>query len=1095
MFEKLGQQILAGARALLPDEWEYKLGITQKSEPMVFDIGENLTEYGKQNALSYIKGTTAPGTYAKIPFVQKEILTKGDGIIPSTLKKIIEFPEKLITSAFKAPSVIKSGGVVGERGKKIYEVPYYWEDYLVLEESFIKADVPFPKLAAGLLTGGSAVIDASIMGNLIDKAATQILTKQPFTPAQITAARQSMGLKKNWTIAEREKSFRTLSHITHPDKATGSHQAFTRLNKANEVLSVAEKTTAISRGAGQVAATLKTPVSQLGKPGGTPYIGVRELLPEIAGTRSTQPYQGYSYKSAGLSIRMAPSKPIDQTSVRKDLTPNLKNIKASGDVRKVIENVAKDYVGTIDKARRGVITQTQTQELADALNITPAKLTERGTGGALNAEQLTAARDLLVTSANNVANLAKNVKLTGSEKDLYDFRIELNKHIAIQSEVAGATAEAGRALSAMNIKAEPKEPIAEFYKRINEVMGGRELTEEMARRVAQIDPNDFVAMNKFLSSITRAKTTDKIFEYWVNSILSNPLTHQVNNISNSLVRLTTIPIRAVSTGLDLLNVAITGKAQERFFGEIAADVVGMTKGVFEGTRRALDVILRGAQPGTITKLEMSQMEAIKTPYLGGAIRTPGKFLIAEDEFFKALNSQAELYAQAYRKAAMEGAKGTDRARRMAEIINDPSPEMISSIRAEELYKTFQKELGKPGKALTKFRNSVPGLRYIIPFLRTPINIAKFGLEMTPLNFLRLGYQKAKGMYPGVEFTDELAKPVVGSMISAGMLYLYSIGKLTGHAPVDKEERDAFYREGNLPYSIKVADTWYSYQRLEPIGTIVGMTADFAQDYELLSEEANTKAIKSITASVTQNLVNKTYLQGISNMVNAISDPIRYGGNWMEMFISGFVPQVALTPTTIMDPYYRRADGVIDALKKKLPGLSEDVTAVRNVWGEAVRQEGSALYRTTVPIKKSLAKNDSVDIALKELNYEMGFPSTTIQNFKLDPQHYDIYLRATGRRIKEILNQVVQQEDYQFKTDENKRKIINKVVHSTRERFREEFGFVLFMEQMDIAIPATITDETAIGVYNALKQEHKFKIASNLNKRKIYIRNLDKFISY
>ena len=160
------------------------------------------------------------------------------------------------------------------------------------------------------------------------------------------------------------------------------------------------------------------------------------------------------------------------------------------------------------------------------------------------------------------------------------------------------------------------------------------------------------------------------------------------------------------------------------------------------------------------------------------------------------------------------------------------------------------------------------------------------------------------------------------------------------------------------------------------------------------------------------------MSGLSNMFNAINDPARYGADWIQMFSAEFIPQIMTLPTSAIDPYYRRADSVIDAWRKKFPGLSRDVPPVRNVWGEAAIKEGGVFWRTISPVKKAEAREDAVDQELKTISYEMGFPNKTIiGNFKLDARHYDIYQRATGRKIKQLLDNIVANPEYQALPDE------------------------------------------------------------------------------
>jgi len=64
---------------------------------------------------------------------------------------------------------------------------------------------------------------------------------------------------------------------------------------------------------------------------------------------------------------------------------------------------------------------------------------------ALNAEEALAARQILAKSGNELVNLARKVKGQDNPGDdvLADFNRALQRHVAIQRQVSGATAEAG----------------------------------------------------------------------------------------------------------------------------------------------------------------------------------------------------------------------------------------------------------------------------------------------------------------------------------------------------------------------------------------------------------------------------------------------------------------------------------------------------------------------------------------------------------------------------------------------------------------------------------------------------------------------------
>ena len=86
-------------------------------------------------------------------------------------------------------------------------------------------------------------------------------------------------------------------------------------------------------------------------------------------------------------------------------------------------------------------------ELADALGMDFDKLNKRQIGQAFNAESIMAARKLLIQSATQVSELMKQAAI-GTDEDLMAYAMAKDRHQMIQAQVAGITAEAGRALRA-----------------------------------------------------------------------------------------------------------------------------------------------------------------------------------------------------------------------------------------------------------------------------------------------------------------------------------------------------------------------------------------------------------------------------------------------------------------------------------------------------------------------------------------------------------------------------------------------------------------------------------------------------------------------
>ena len=114
-----------------------------------------------------------------------------------------------------------------------------------------------------------------------------------------------------------------------------------------------------------------------------------------------------------------------------------------------------------------------------------------------------------------------------------------------------------------------------------------------------------------------------------------------------------------------------------------------------------------AEAITADALELTGSVGAAVDFLGNAIRLPGRFLMAGDDFFKSIAFRAELRSLAKRQAFREvnelGLTGKEAARKAKEIeqkiLTDP-PETIKQDAQEfAAYTTFTRELGTAGSAV------------------------------------------------------------------------------------------------------------------------------------------------------------------------------------------------------------------------------------------------------------------------------------------------------------------------------------------------------------------------------------------------------------
>ena len=730
--------------------------------------------------------------------------------------------------------------------------------------------------------------------------------------------------------------------------------------------------------------------------------------------------------------------PVPQAAININLT----KLNTTDDVKRFISDLAEANSGVINEERRGVITHAETLKLAEESGVGLKDFLKHNPGHVDRAEILVAKRKVNVQASERAQAMAQafaNGTVSKEEAiQAYKTALLTNAH------VSGITTETARALNSMKISvgAASKES---GYKAILNARGGEGIADDILKKLATLDPLDIRGINKFIREVSTAPTHQKVFEAYVNGLLSGPTTHIANTISNTLTLLSRPIIeRPLSAIADTARSLVTGGVRERFYGEAFSDIAGMFSGLKQAGSTALRAFIDEMPEAAGSKLEMFPVgrQAIKGN-LGKAIRVPGRLLVAADEFFKVLARSGEAYAIGYREAMKKGISSKDTPKFISDFIRDMPSHITKQLDAEALYRTFQSELGPTGKAFDQLRRSNPAIKFFMPFLKTPINIAKFGLERTPLSLLKTGLEVRSGALKGGAISDQLAKGAMGSMITLGITPYVIDGTITGGGPIDPKRRAVLRAAGWQPYSIRIGNKYVSYQRLEPLAITLGLIADYKELSNVLEPE---DALSKVFGSIAQNLSSKTFLQGISDLMKVMNDPERYGEGYAQKIIQGMVPNIVGRYAGAIDPVMRKPTSIQDAIKSRLPGMSQEVMALRDIWGSPVLKHtisGSGLERFISPVYVSQISQDRATRELVRLGISPGSPQRSIAGIKLTNEEYDAYAEQSGATAKTFVDKWVNSPKWNSLPDSIKEKEIKKSFTDARRIIRK----ILFLNKV------------------------------------------------
>lgn len=724
----------------------------------------------------------------------------------------------------------------------------------------------------------------------------------------------------------------------------------------------------------------------------------------------------------------------------------------------------------IGEQRRGKQSWEQTSKNAaeqmKAGKITVEQLIDRQVGSVATAEELVAFKGMIKTQADKVKSLAQEYVNNKSDAVKVQLAAEQQKLALLASPYMGYSSEVARSLNIMKKVAAEVGSISEIADILDQSLGGQRDFDAAAERMAKGDYNK--AMQE---SVKRVESTlwDKFYEYWINSILSDFTTHNVNMLSNAVYGFGLENASRVAAGLNPLSDYKLRYAAARFHGQLV--------GAMKGWKLAKEAFLtEEPQLSPSTKLEVNQHRAIKGK-LGNAIRIPGRALTAEDEFFKAIAYYGRLGERAAMEAAQRGgdfrktfvemdgemerirelrqARGVAaRAQNEAEVLRIDR-ELAGLKRSLDVHDDAWKDAEKQtfttpltgaikdlNAALVKSRVG----KLIVPFVRTPMNIFSSSLEYIPGVHLISKEGRNRSDLSPEDRAVVHGRAMMGGTVMASLLGLAGKGMLSGQGPEDYQEKMLLYQTGWQPYSIRLGDKWIQYNRFEPVGMIMGLAADMYELRGYMTEGELQELPTLVLKSFMHNFGEKTYLSGITDMAQAITDPERYAGSYLSRMAGSLVPNVAARRVGLADGYMRDANGILDGIRQRIPGEREKMAKRLDFAGQPRAQDYGAYGN---PLRVSEVKNDPLATAMLKLGVRKSPPGRTIQGVKLSDADYEEYKSYVQQNIYKVLTPMVQSPQFQQAAQQNPegaQMMLDKMYDDTRRELMQQYRMKKLFEE-------------------------------------------------
>jgi hypothetical protein len=715
--------------------------------------------------------------------------------------------------------------------------------------------------------------------------------------------------------------------------------------------------------------------------------------------------------------------------------------------------------------RRNVITDGQALDLADALGKDPSFLDFKKIGSAYSTEEIIVAKRMLIQSASDVRDAMAKAATGGGDEDILALSQAISRHEMIQGKVAGATAEWGRAGRALNMVIEGSQEAKDLNQFLKENTG-RTLFQlrEMAQYGQKLKTPGQVS--KFISDTAGGKIKQGIIYYYVNALISGPITHMRYSVGNAINALwTPIVETPIAAGYGALREAVgaTPAPDRVYLGEAGAQLYGLMKGSRDGLSAAIEAFRTGTSPalrGERIPAQFSEPMAPPIPgSVGRAIGLPGKSVAAIHSFFKSLRYEQNKQALAYRQAMSEGLTGEAFNQRIAQLDATPTDQMMEAASKDALKELYMAptDYHSAMGALNRAVNTSLPAKIIIPFMKIGSQITRNAfIERTPLGIVDKQVRaNLMGENGAAAQSMQTAKIAAGTALIGSTVMMAAEGLATGDGPTDPKER-AIWLLNHRPNTITIGPLSIPYQGLGSLGMLMRFSSNMYETAHAWDGEDGTKLAVAGLEGITRSVLDDNFMKGMKDALDAVYHWQEYGPAYIRNNATNWLPfsvgmgQIARE----IDPYQREVHTVFEAAKARTPWVSQSLYPKRDVFGEPIPNGG--------PNPAYL--NDPVVQAFDQLHVFPSKLEMKIRGVELTEQQYDDYARIAGRLVKMRLEPMVSQPGFSSMPLQ----VAHDLMAKTIEGSREAAASMVMMQNPSI-VKAAMEAKVAPLRDNALKQ--------------------------
>ena len=639
----------------------------------------------------------------------------------------------------------------------------------------------------------------------------------------------------------------------------------------------------------------------------------------------------------------------------------------------------------------------------------------------------------------------------GQAGALYDKAAEIANTLAPKLTEQGRAIQAASILGRLTPEGQLRFAAREIqrFNELNPLKKIPELTGEQAKFISE----EMKAIQGMTDGIEKAMRFQKIQNY-IQDLVPTPLFKKLTTVWKAGL------LTGVKTsGLNLFSNLSHGISE--IAKDIPAAIVDSAASLFTGqrtktftVRKAFEGLKEGAVKGKryfSTGFDERNIGA-KLDYHRvnfGKGKVAKAFQTYTDTVFRALGTADQpfyygalsrsLMDQALARGMNAGLKGKELVKFAEDLVQKPTEEMIRYGVADATTAVFQNKT-KLGEAARKIQD-IPGVgEFVLPFGKTPSSVAMQIVGYSPVGVVKTIVENiGKGKFDQRLFSQGIGRGLTGTAVMFVGMELAKKGFISLDYPIKNErEQELQKAEGVKPNSIKVNGKWRSPIILGPAGNLLLIGAHLQNSLE--TSGSPTEALSKAMLRSLKSFTEQTFLTGIQDAVNAITDPERYASSYLPNLLSSFVPTLVSDVSRATDPKERRAETTLQRVQARIPGARRGLEPQVDVLGRERESVGNPLEILIDPTRPSPDVGNNVSTELRRLT-KSGFKvsPTALGDRKgykgLSQQENTELWKLAGGITNDKLESLFSNESYLKLPDDKKGKIVEKVISQAKVNAR------------------------------------------------------------